>query len=140
MNWIKETVNPLTEKSAVDEPVQNVSIQSRDAHTETEVIVEDADSQKDTPVDVEHADTPVTLLVPARRSTRDRRPPAWISSREYDMSAVGTVRHVPFRQIQSTSEWQHKAEFLTTLASAPLFASLQRETASVILDVVNNNH
>ncbi|VDI35108.1 Hypothetical predicted protein [Mytilus galloprovincialis] len=76
--------------------------------------------------------------VPVRRSGRDRKPPAWISSGLYDISAIGTtsVGHtITEEHSKPTAEWQEKAEYITSLARTPLFSGLQREAALAILDI-----
>ncbi|VDI06186.1 Hypothetical predicted protein [Mytilus galloprovincialis] len=78
--------------------------------------------------------------VPVRRSGRDRKPPAWISSGLYDISAIGTtsVGHtITEEHSKPTAEWQEKAEYITSLARTPLFSGLQREAALAILDIYN---
>ncbi|CAG2197841.1 unnamed protein product [Mytilus edulis] len=83
-------------------------------------IVEDVIPQEDTPVEQEEQpQEPDTSPVPVRRSGRDRKPPAWISSGRYDISAIGTtsVGHTSTMEYSKpTAEWQEKAEYITSLA------------------------
>ncbi|XP_063416795.1 uncharacterized protein LOC134699038 [Mytilus trossulus] len=106
-------------------------------------IVEDVIQQEDTPVKQEEQPQEQEMSpVPVRRSGRERKPPAWISSGLYDIQAIGTtsVGHTSTMEYSKpTPEWQEKAEYITSLARTPLFSGLQREAALAILDIVNHH-
>ena len=66
---------------------------------------------------------------PLRRSTRERKPPAWMSSGQYDLcKSVGSA--------VTSREWFQKVQCLTSLAETNLFHNLQAETAKSILDIM----
>ena len=68
---------------------------------------------------------------PVRRSTRDRKPPAWMQSGQFDLSkSVGSVA--------SGSEWFQKIHCITSLANTNLFQNLQDDAARAILDIVKS--
>ncbi|VDI46589.1 Hypothetical predicted protein [Mytilus galloprovincialis] len=98
---------------------------------------------EDTPVEQkEQSQEPDTSPVPVRRSGRDRRPQAWMSSGLYDIAAIGTtsVGHTTTTEhSKPTAEWQQKAEYILISAIIPLFSGLQREAALAILDIVNHH-
>ncbi|CAG2216996.1 unnamed protein product [Mytilus edulis] len=148
----------FTDEPAVDvtEPAQDAFIPLGDAQPEgnqgpemetasgsASDIVGDVIPQEDTPVEQEEQPQELEMSpVPVRRSGRDRKPPAWISSGLYDISAIGTtsVGHtITEEHSKPTAEWQEKAEYITSLARTPLFSGLQREAALAILDIVNHH-
>ena len=147
-----DSESTLTDEPAVtdvDEPAQeqDVSIPPGDAQPEDiELETEDQGSASDISEIVSQEDTPVEEQPdespePVRRSTRERRPPAWISSGQFDMAAVGPsqTKTPTTVQTQPTPEWIQKAEYITSLVGTPLFSGLQREAALAILDIVNHN-
>ncbi|CAC5422545.1 unnamed protein product [Mytilus coruscus] len=97
----------FTDEPAVDvtEPAQDAFIPLGDAQPEgnqgpemetasgsASDIDKDPNPQEDTPVEQEEQPQESdTSPVPVRRSGRDRRPPAWISSGLYDIAAIGTT-------------------------------------------------
>ncbi|CAG2253755.1 unnamed protein product [Mytilus edulis] len=148
----------FTDEPAVDvtEPAQDAFIPLGDAQPEgnqgpemetasgsASDIVGEVIPQEDTLVEQEEQPQELEMSpVPVRRSGRDRKPPAWISSGLYDISAIGTtsVGHtITEEHSKPTAEWQEKAEYITSLARTPLFSGLQREAALAILDIVNHH-
>ncbi|CAC5405005.1 unnamed protein product [Mytilus coruscus] len=82
----------------------------------------------DVPQDADES-PPVELI----HSGRERRPPAWFRSGQFEtsMAAVGPT---------SIPEWRQKVEYISPLAQTPLFKStgLERDAARTILDIVNH--
>ncbi|CAC5380919.1 unnamed protein product [Mytilus coruscus] len=99
-----DSEHTFTDEQAVDEtePAQDAFIPFGDAQPEgnqgpemetatgsASDIDEDANPQEDTPVEQEEQpQEPDTSTVPVRRSGRDRKPPAWISSGLYDIALL----------------------------------------------------
>ena len=88
----------------------------------------DVEEQIDPPV----LDQPVSP-VPVRRSTRERKPPAWLSSDQYVMSAVNPP------DPPTKPEWLQKVEYISSLSNTPLFSGLERDVAHTILDIVSHH-
>ena len=95
----------------------------------TEIVKTEEDQEKtdEQPQDVRSPPVP-------RRSTRERRQPAWMSSGKYSFQALGT-----HTQTNSSDEWLRKAEYLQSLLSNPLFSDFRRETALAILETVSHH-
>lgn len=152
----------LTGKPTVYVPAPDVSIPSGDALPEDNQGLElettttrsasdmadaTAEPQENTPevtvVDQEPEVRPPPPPVAPRRSGRDRRPPGWMTSGKYDMVIAGTpTQSIPdtsTKTTQSSTEWQRKDEYLTSLAGSPLFLGLQKEAALAILDVISHH-
>ncbi|VDI40426.1 Hypothetical predicted protein [Mytilus galloprovincialis] len=100
---------------------------------------EDAESisSEDTTIDDDdvHQDTDELPPVEIRRSGRERRPPAWFRSGQFETSMAVAGR-------TSIPEWrQKKADYISSLAQTPLFKAtgLERDAARTILDIVNHH-
>ena len=90
-----------------------------------ESVLDDQSHQEEQSDDESEAETPV----PVRRSGRQRRPPAWFTSGEYDTSK-SAVYH------DNRSEWIKKVECITNLAKSDLFKGLQQKGGKTILEIV----
>ncbi|VDI38875.1 Hypothetical predicted protein [Mytilus galloprovincialis] len=79
---------------------------------------EDAESisSEDTTIDDDdvHQDTDELPPVEIRRSGRERRPPAWFRSGQFETSMAVAGR-------TSIPEWRQKADYISSLAQTPLF-------------------
>ncbi|CAG2185182.1 unnamed protein product [Mytilus edulis] len=99
---------------------------------------EDAESisSEDTTIDDDdvHQDTDELPPVEIRRSGRERRPPAWFRSGQFETSMAVAGR-------TSIPEWRQKADYISSLAQTPLFKAtgLERDAARTILDIVNHH-
>ena len=62
--------------------------------------------------------------VPTRRSGREKKPPAWITSGEFQITkgAVG-----------NSKDWMERAEYVTSLSQTELFKGMQQEAANTNL-------
>jgi hypothetical protein len=117
----------LTENS--DGTAHDISILSGDAHPvdirgeEMEIgsAYDTAEVEDETPQDTE-SKTPV----PIRRSVRERRQPAWLTSGQYDVSKSTTCINQTSLQ-QQIPEWQQKADYITSLCKTHIFAGLEGE-------------
>ncbi|VDI21976.1 Hypothetical predicted protein [Mytilus galloprovincialis] len=96
---------------------------------------EDAESisSEDTTIDDDevHQDTEEIPPIDIRRSGRERRPPAWFRSGQFETSMAVAGR-------TSIPEWRQKADYISSLAQTPLFKAtgLERDAARTILDIV----
>ena len=117
----------LTENS--DGTAHDISILSGDAHPEDirgeEMEIgsayDTAEVEDETPQDTE-SKTPV----PIRRSVRERRQPAWLTSGQYDVSKSTTCINQTSLH-QQIPEWQQKADYITSLCKTHIFAGLEGE-------------
>ena len=80
-----------------------------------------AEVEDETPQDTE-SKTPV----PIRRSIRERRQPAWLTSGQYDVSKSTTCINQTSLQ-QQIPEWQQKADYITYLCKTQMLAGLEGE-------------
>ncbi|CAC5366186.1 unnamed protein product [Mytilus coruscus] len=122
--------------------IDEVTSLSRDAQIEeiepTGSASKDAESISLEDTTIDDADLPQDAdespPVELRRSGRERRPPAWFRSGQFEtsMAAVGPT---------SIPEWRQKAEYISSLAQTPLIkdTGLERDAAGTILDIVNHH-
>jgi hypothetical protein len=79
----------------------------------------------------QHTDE-IENLNPVRRSTRERRQPAWLRSGEFDIckSAIST-----------TADWEKKVSCILNLATnSPIFQTLQAESGQAILSILSTSN
>ena len=134
-----DSESTLTEIS--DGSAHDISILSGDAHPEDiqgkEMEIgsasDTAEVEDETPQDTE-----LKTPVPARRSVRERKPPAWLTSGQYDVSKSATCIKQTSLQ-QQIPEWQQKADYITSLSQANMFLGLEREAAKTILEIINHH-
>ena len=80
------------------------------------------------------SDQPTTKTrptVPPRKSTRIKKPPAWMNSGEFHIPPISKQA----QQIQS-DDWQTRANFLTNLCASGVFNNMDHCVAQAILDIV----
>jgi hypothetical protein len=78
----------------------------------------------------QHTDE-IENLNPVRRSTRERRQPAWLRSGEFDIckSAIST-----------TADWEKKVSCILNLATnSPIFQTVQAESGQAILSILSTS-
>ncbi|XP_052071205.1 protein starmaker-like [Mytilus californianus] len=113
-----------------------------DAHTATQAEQEESVHIESAPVeesDGQQDDTPEADIslesddsdnVPVRRSTRSRKPPAWYTSGDYDISKSA---------VSVQSEWKQKIDCITDLVQSDLFVDMKSEAARTILDILKTS-
>ena len=133
-----DSESTLTENS--DGTAHDISILSGDAHPEDiqgeEMEIgsasDTAEVEDETPQDTE-----LKTPVPVRRSVRERRQPAWLTSGQYDVSKSATcIKQTSSQQIP---EWQQKADYITSLSKTSMFSGLEGEAAKTILEIINHH-
>ena len=134
-----DSESTLTENS--DGPAHDISILSGDVHHEDiqgqEMEIgsasDTAEVEDETPQDTE-----LKTPVPVRRFVRERRKPAWLTSGQYDVSKSATFINQTSLQ-QQILEWQHKADYITSLCKTSFFSGLEGEAAKTILEIINHH-
>ena len=136
------------QRDDIDEPVDEDSDTTGDARTSEDIhdveegrsgddrsASQDERQQEDTPGDDsshEDTDDPEQEPVPVRRSTRERKAPAWYTSGDYDISKSAVV---------TSSDWEKKIHCITTLAAeSDLFTGLQTQAGQTILDILKTSN
>ena len=131
-----EPVQPTHEDPILNGDAHFEETQAVELETETTGSVSDDDM-----ADLQQAESPVQEQsayvrspVPVRRSTRERRPPTWLSSDQYDTSMSAVCKPIPPTVI--TPDWLQKVECISSLAQTPLFTGMEKDAARTILDIV----
>ena len=88
---------------------------------------EEGDHQEDTSDDEDLPTEEIEVPVPLRRSTRERRQPAWIRSGAFETSKSA---------VDGRSDWMNKVNCITSLISSNLFAGIETEAGRTILEIL----
>ncbi|KAL3866969.1 hypothetical protein ACJMK2_044212, partial [Sinanodonta woodiana] len=105
--------------------VETVEVQEGSASTETaEDISYDEEISFQNEVVLQHAQP--TPPVPVRQSGRERRPPAWFTSGQYETSTAAVGQTLVSVQ-QVVPEWRQKSDYISSLAQTSLFIGLEKE-------------
>ena len=134
-----DSESTLTENS--DGTAHAISILSGDAHPEDirgeemeiESTSDTAEVEDETP-----QDTGSKTSVPVRRSVREWRQSAWLTSGQYDVSKSTTCIKQTSLQ-QQIPECQQKADYITSLCKTQFFAGLEGYAAKTILEIINHH-
>jgi hypothetical protein len=128
----------ITDEPLVQQTDEISNADDEDAHTSTDTVdsadedesARSASQQEDTlDMDTSQHTDEIENLNPVRRSTRERRQPAWLRFGEFDIckSAIST-----------TADWEKKVICILQLATnSPIFHTLQAESGQAILRLLS---
>lgn len=129
-----------TEESADDSVHGDQTFPDGDAHGRRDSTGSASDDNTGDTVDQDDEPVPVVEVspVPLRRSTRERKQPAWLTSGQYvNMSAVGSPVSQELQAVPP-ADWLQKAEYISSIAKTPMFTGLEKDAAHAILRLVSH--
>ena len=127
-------VQQTDERSNADDEDAHPSTDDEDesAESASQQITDDETVQENTlDMDRSQYTDGIENLNPVRRSTRERRQPAWLRSGEFDICKS---------TISTTADWEKKVSCILNLATnSPIFQTLQAESGQAILSILSTS-
>jgi hypothetical protein len=128
-------VQQTDERSNADDEDAHPSTDDEDesAESASQQITDDETVQENTlDMDRSQYTDGIENLNPVRRSTRERRQPAWLRSGEFDICKSS---------ISTTADWEKKVSCILNLATnSPIFQTLQAESGQAILSILSTSN